>query len=158
VAYPDGLLQEGERVVLHRHPHWWVLIGPVLAFLVVLGAVGYLAALARGQGWAGWGWPVLGGAAAVLVGWLTVLPVVRWRTTHLVVTTRRVLVGEGVLKRQGLDVPLDRVVAVRVWRTRIGRLLGWGTLVLDTGRGGELEFVDVPDVDGVLVLVHREVV
>ena len=51
VAFPDDVLVEGERVVVHRHPHWRVLVGPVLAFLLVVGAAGYVAALARGQGW-----------------------------------------------------------------------------------------------------------
>ena len=96
VVFPDDVLVEGERVVAHRHPHWRVLLGPALAFLLVVGAAGYVAALARNQGWQEWGWPAVGGLAVVLVGWLSVLPLVRWRTTHLVVTTRRLLArGDG---------------------------------------------------------------
>jgi membrane protein YdbS with pleckstrin-like domain len=155
VAYPDGLLVEGERVVLHRHPHWRSLVGPVLVFLLTLGVAGYLAALARGQGWQSWGWPVIAGAAVVLVGWGTVAPVVRWRTTHLVVTTRRLLVREGVRRRQALDVPLDRIAAARSRRSPAGRLAGYGVLVIDAGPDGEVELVDVPGVDRVRTLLQR---
>jgi membrane protein YdbS with pleckstrin-like domain len=155
VAFPDELLVVGERVVLHRHPHWRLLVGPVLAFLLVAGAAGYLAALARGQGWQAWGWPVVGGVAVLLVVLLTVAPVVRWRTTHLVVTTRRLLVREGVRRRHALDVPLDRVAAVHAHRTRWGRLVGCGSLVVDVGADGEVEFVDVPGVDDVRALLQR---
>lgn len=146
--YPDAVLDAGERVVLHRHPHWRVLVGPVLAFLLVLGAAGYLAAVARLEGAQAWAWPLIGVAVAVLVVVLTVLPVLRWRTTHLVVTTRRLLVREGVRRAQSVEVALDRIASVHARRTRIGRLTGSGSLVI-TGADGEVEFVDVPGVDAV---------
>ena len=57
MAYPDELLVEGERVVLHRHPHWKKIILPVLALLLVVGLGSYVAALIAAQAWAGWGWP-----------------------------------------------------------------------------------------------------
>src|SRR3712207_6895704 len=51
---------------------------------------------------------VLAGLGVAGVVWLTLVPLLRWRTTHFVVTTRRVLVREGVLARRGIDIPLDR--------------------------------------------------
>ena len=154
MAIPDGLLVDGERVVLHRRPHWRCAVVPVLVFLLVVGAAGYLAALARGQGLQAWGWPVIGVVAVLLVGLLTVAPVVRWRATHLVVTTRRLLVREGVRRGQSLDVPLDRITAVHARRTRLGRLVGCGSLVV-AGADGEVEFADVPGADDVAALLRR---
>lgn len=154
MAYPDELLADGERVVLHRHPHWRALVVPVLAFLLVVGTAGYVAALARGQGWQAWGWPVIAAVTLLLAAVLTVAPVVRWRTTHLVVTTRRLLVREGVRRSQSLDVPLDRIAEVHARRTRLGRLLGSGSLVV-AGVDGEAEFADVPEVDEVHALLRR---
>ena len=37
MAYPDDLLVDGERVVMHKHPHWKLLVVPVLVLLVVVG-------------------------------------------------------------------------------------------------------------------------
>jgi hypothetical protein len=145
MAFPDDVLVEGERVVVHRNPHWRVLVGPVLAFLGVVGAGGYVAALARGQGWHGWGWPALAGAALLLIGWLTVVPLVRWRTTHLVVTTRRLLLREGVPGWQGIQVPLDGITAVRTRRR---------SLLVETEAGEELEFVDVQGADEVRAAIE----
>jgi uncharacterized membrane protein YdbT with pleckstrin-like domain len=156
VPYPDELLVDGERVVLHRHPHWRLLVVPVLVFLLVVGMAGYLAALARGQGWQAWGWPVIATVTLLLVGVSTVAPVVRWGTTHLVVTTRRLLVREGVRRSQSVEVPLDRIAAVHVRRTRLGRLVGGGSLVV-AGADGEVEFADVPGVDEVQALLQRAV-
>jgi hypothetical protein len=140
VVFPDDVLVEGERVLAHRRPHWRILVGPLLVFLVVVGAAGYAAALARNQGWQAWGWPAVGALAAVLVGWLSVLPLVRWRTTHLVVTTRRLLAREGVPGWQGIQVPLDGITGVRTRRR---------SLLIVTEAGEELEFTDVPRADEV---------
>lgn len=155
MAYPDEVLAAGERVVLHRHPHWRVLVGPVLVFLATLGAAGYLAALIRSRGMEAWGWPALSGLTAALLVWLTVLPVVRWCRTDLVVTTSRVLVREGVVRSRSLCIPLDRVAAAHARSTATGRLVGCGTLVVDTGADGAVEFVDVPGADHVRALLHR---
>lgn len=153
VVFPDDVLVEGERVVAHRHPHWRVLLGPALAFLLVVGAAGYVAALARNQGWQEWGWPAVGGLAVVLVAWLSVLPLVRWRTTHLVVTTRRLLAREGVHGWQGIQVPLDGITAVGTRRT--GRFAGARSLLVETEAGEELEFVDVADAERVREALER---
>src|SRR5262245_17036200 len=132
MAYPDELLVEGEQVVLVKHPHWKKIILPVLALLVVVGLGSYLAALMSAQAWAGWGWLVLGSLGLVLVGWLTVAPVIRWRTTHFVVTTRRVLVREGVLTRHGIDIPMGRINSVRFRHKLVERMLGCGTLIIES--------------------------
>ena len=58
-------------------------------------------------------------SALLLIVWLTVLPLVRWRTTHLVVTTRRLLVREGVRGWQGIQVPLEGITAVRTRRSSL---------------------------------------
>ena len=153
MVFPDDVLVEGERVVAHRHPHWRVLLAPVLAFLLVVGAAGYVAALARGQGWEKWGWPAVAASALLLISGLTVVPLVRWRTTHLVVTTRRLLVREGVRGRQGIQVPLDGITSVRTQRS--GRFGGARSLLVETEAGEELEFVAVADAERVREALER---
>ncbi len=158
MAYPDDLLVEGEQVVMHRHPHWKLLVVPVLVLLVVVGLGSFLAALVATQSWAPWAWVALVGLGGALVFWLTVLPVIRWRTTHFVVTTRRVLVREGVLTRHGIDIPLDRINSVQFRHTLVERLVGCGTLVIESASEEPLEFDDVPDVERVYLQLYAEVV
>ena len=45
MAYPEGLLAADEHVVIHKHPHWKMLVVPVLAFLLLVALCSYLAAL-----------------------------------------------------------------------------------------------------------------
>jgi uncharacterized membrane protein YdbT with pleckstrin-like domain len=157
VAYPDGLLVEGEQVVVHRHPHWRMLVVPVLVLLLVVGGTSFLAALVSAQSWAVWAWLGLAAAGLALIGRFTVFPVVRQRTTHFVVTNRRVLVREGVLTRHGMDIPLRRISSVQFRNSLLERMLGSGTLVIESDSDESLEFDDVPGVRRVHALLYNEV-
>ncbi len=157
VAYPDDLLVPGERIVMHKHPHWKMLVTPVVVLLLVVGIGTYLAALASTQTWAPWAWLALGVVGVGLVGRFTVWRVLRWRTTHFVVTTRRVLIREGVLSRNGMDIPMSRINSVQFRHTIVERMFGSGTLVIESASDEPLEFDDVPDVERVHALLYQEV-
>jgi uncharacterized membrane protein YdbT with pleckstrin-like domain len=157
VAYPDDLLVEGEQVVVHRRPHWKMLVVPVLVLLLVVGVASFLAAVVSAQSWAPWAWLGIAAVGLALVGRFTVYPVVRWRTTHFVVTDRRVLVREGVLTRQGMDIPLRRISSVQFRQSLPERLLGAGTLVIESDSDESLEFNDVPGVRNVHAVLYNEV-
>jgi uncharacterized membrane protein YdbT with pleckstrin-like domain len=157
VAYPDDLLVDDEQVVVHRHPHWKMLVLPVLALLLVVGVASFLAALVSAQAWAAWAWLGLAAAGLALVGRFTLYPVVRWRTTHFVVTDRRVLVREGVFTRHGMDIPSKRINSVQFRQGLLDRILGSGTLVIESDSDESLEFDDVPGVRRVHAVLYDEV-
>jgi uncharacterized membrane protein YdbT with pleckstrin-like domain len=143
--------------VVHRHPHWKKIVLPVLALLLVAGLGSYLAALSAAQTWASWSWLAIAGIGLVVVVWLTVIPVIRWRTTHFVVTTRRVLVREGVLTRKGMDIPMGRINSVQFRHNIIERMVGCGTLIIESASDEALEFDDIPGVEQVYALLYQEV-
>ena len=157
MPYPEGLLRSDERVVVHKHPHWKMLLFPVLALLVIVGLGSYLAALVAGSSWQRYGWiglTVLGGIGLV---WLTVVPLLRWRTTHFVLTTRRVMVREGILSRSGIDIPIDRINSVQFRHSLIDRILGCGTLIIESASDEPLEFDGIPQVERIHSLLYYEV-
>ncbi|HEX7302213.1 PH domain-containing protein [Lentzea sp.] len=157
MAYPDDLLSSGEHVVIHKHPHWKMLIFPVFWLLVVVALGIYLAGLVADQSWAFVALLVLAVVAVVLVFWLTVAPVLRWRTTHFIITSDRVMYREGVFKRTGLDIPLARVNSVRFEHSLMDRVLGCGTLIIESASDEPLEFDDIPSVEKVHTMLYREV-
>jgi uncharacterized membrane protein YdbT with pleckstrin-like domain len=157
VAYPDDLLVEDEQVVVHRHPHWKMLVVPVVVLLLVVGVASFLSALVSAQSWAQWAWLGLALAGLALAGRFTVYPVVRWRTTHFVVTDRRVLVREGVFTRRGMDIPLTGISSVHFRQGLLERMLGAGTLVVESDSDESLEFEDVPGVRRVHAVLYNEV-
>ncbi|GAA5112333.1 PH domain-containing protein [Pseudonocardia adelaidensis] len=156
MVYPDDLLVDDEQVVVHRHPHWKMLVVPVVVLLLVVGVASFLAALVSAQTWAPWAWLGLAVAGLALVGRFTAYPVVRWRTTHFVVTDRRVLVREGVLTRHGMDIPLKRISGVQFRQGLLERMLGTGTLVVESESDDSLEFDDVPGVRHVHAVLYDE--
>jgi len=140
-----GSLPEGEEVVIRLRPHARVLVLPLTVLLVALALAGYGAArLPEGEWLVPGRWAVGLLTMAVLLRW-SVRPWLRWLTTSLVVTDRRVTWQSGVLRRRSREVPLSRIADVGVDRSFVQRLLGSGTLVLDTvGERGGLVVPDVP--------------
>ncbi|MBB5805955.1 putative membrane protein YdbT with pleckstrin-like domain [Saccharothrix ecbatanensis] len=157
MAYPDDLLSPSEHVVIHKHPHWKTLIVPVLVLLVAVGGGAYLAALVADLSWAAVAWIALAALVVVLVTWLTLAPVVRWRTTHFIVTSDRVMYRIGVFKRTGLDIPLGRINSVRFEHSLVDRVLGCGTLIIESASDEPLEFDDIPGVEKVHSMLYREI-
>jgi uncharacterized membrane protein YdbT with pleckstrin-like domain len=157
MAYPESVLTDGEQVVIHKHPHWKMLILPVLIFLVAVAGAAFLAALAGKQSWHLAAWIAIAVVGIVLVVWLTIIPFMRWRTTHFIVTTDRVMAREGVLNRTGLDIPLSRINSVKFVHGLIDRIWGAGTLIIESASDEPLEFDDIPQVEYVHSLLYREV-
>ena len=58
--------------------------------------------------------------------------------THVVLTTEKLFIVHGVVRRQAAAVHLARLGAVEVDQSLLGRLLGYGTIV-----AGELEIPGV---------------
>jgi uncharacterized membrane protein YdbT with pleckstrin-like domain len=154
VAYPDKLLAEDEEVLRHVHPHWATLVGPVLLLLLVVGWTSFGAALVPAGPSQGTVRAVVAGLALVVLLLAVLRPVLRWRTTHYVVTTHRVLLRAGVLTRRGRDVALSRIADVSSHQTLGQRLVRSGTLTLESaGDGGPTLLESIPDIDRVQQLL-----
>lgn len=161
MGYPENVLADDERVVLHRHPHWKRLIGPVLVLLISTAVAAFVAALVTNTGWEPTAKRVLYGVIAavwlVLIGWLTVWPFFSWLTTHFVITDRRVMFRHGLLTRSGIDIPLARINSVEFRHGLLDRMVRTGTLVIESASQDPLEFHDIPRVEQVHSLLYHEV-
>jgi membrane protein YdbS with pleckstrin-like domain len=159
VAYPEDLLSEGEKVVIHKHPHWKMLLLPYVVLVVTLAVGIWLGILVQDAGdpWKLVGTIAIGVIGLVLIVWLFLVPFVRWRTTHFIVTTDRVMAREGVIKRTGIDIPLSRISSVRFEHGLIDRIVGCGTLIVESSSQEPLEFDDIPQVEKVHSFIYRQV-
>ncbi len=161
MGYPENVLAADERVVLHRHPHWKRLIGPVLILLVATALAAFGAGFVNQTDWQSTARTVvllvILAVWLVIVGWLTVWPFLNWWTTHFVITDRRVMFRHGLLTRQGIDIPLARINSVEFRHGLIDRMVRTGTLIIESAAQDPLEFHDIPRVERVHSLLYHEV-
>jgi uncharacterized membrane protein YdbT with pleckstrin-like domain len=94
--------------------------------------------------------------AVVLILFFVVGPVLRWRTTHYVITTHRLLFREGILARRGRDIGLSRITDVSYRQTLWERMINSGTLTIESaGEGGSTSLERIPDSEGVQQLLNH---
>ena len=137
------LVHPDEQVCLDARRHGVVLARPLGQAAVLAGLGAVLLALP---------WPLpLPGAALVVVGAAVCMRAVwLWERTRLVVTTEKLLVVDGTLRRRSSSVRLRTVQRLELEQSFPGRLLGYGTLV-----AGSLEIEHVPQPRSVYRLVER---
>lgn len=161
MGYPQNVLANDEQVVLHRHPHWKRLVGPVAVLLLITAAAAFVAGYVNQLDWDATAKNVIMLVIAVIwlviVGWFTLWPALNWWTTHFVITDRRVMFRHGLLTRTGIDIPLARINSVEFRHGLVDRMLRTGTLVIESASQDPLEFYDIPRVEQVHSLLYHEV-
>ena len=112
-----------EEVCLEARRHGIVLVRPLVWAIVLAGVGGVLLTL-PGYVWgAGAVVVALGAGVALRAVW-------KWERTRMVVTTDKVFVVDGTLRRRARAVRLAAVEAVELEQSLTGRLLGYGTVVV----------------------------
>ena len=145
MSYIEKSLIEGEAVLYRARLHWIVLLWPVLIGAPIgIAGIGFLVGgVYHSARWSGFS-----GAMGV-VGFLLFLGaivligggIVRRNATEIAVTNRRVLIKTGIVNRRTLELLLVRIESIGVDETPLGRMLGYGTVIL-RGTGGTPERFD----------------
>jgi uncharacterized membrane protein YdbT with pleckstrin-like domain len=156
VAFPEDVLTEDEHVVLHLHPHWKALIRPIAVLVLAIAAVVVGVLLLPESGGGSIALAVIGAIALIAVLWLGLWPFLVWRTTHYLFTNERVLLQQGVFSRDRRDLPLTRVNDHSMNQRFLERLLGCGTLTIESaGERGQSVLADVPNVGKVQTTLYE---
>lgn len=156
MAYPEKLLADDEEIVEHLHPHWLTLVPAIFFFLVVCALTGVAIAFLPSGSAHGPLLILVLVVALILLIWLTLAPVIRWRSTHYVFTTHRVLIRRGVLKHVGRDITLGRISDVAYEQTLADRIFKAGTLHIESaGENGQETLVNLPRADQVQQTLNR---
>jgi uncharacterized membrane protein YdbT with pleckstrin-like domain len=146
----DRSLATGEEPVAVLHPHWKTLVAPVIMTFVVVAVLLAGEALIPSGNAAAIERLALAVVAIVLLMWWLIYPILAWRTTVYELTTRRMRLRVGILTRSGRDIPLSRITDVSFRKGLLDRLLGCGTLVVESaGEHGELTLTNIPHVEQV---------
>jgi uncharacterized membrane protein YdbT with pleckstrin-like domain len=104
-SYVEGALVKDEKIVHLGHISLWSLWHLFALGLLLL--------------------PVFG---LGLIFW--VLAYVRYKTTELAITTRRVIVKHGFIRRRTVEININKVESIQVDQEILGRMFNFGTLVI----------------------------
>jgi uncharacterized membrane protein YdbT with pleckstrin-like domain len=159
MPYPEKILADDERVVEHLHPHWITLVPATLWFLLFCGLGGAGIALVNSHEHGTTRTVlmlVIIVVALVFITWLSLGPWIGWRATHYIFTTHRVLIRRGVLHHTGRDISLQRISDVGFSRTLWDRLVGAGTLTIESAsENGQETLTNVPHSDQAQQTLNR---
>jgi uncharacterized membrane protein YdbT with pleckstrin-like domain len=121
-----------ERVCVDERRHGIVLAGAFVRAAALAVPGGFAVAV---------GWPatIAGAVLLSLAAAIVVRSVWRWERTRVVLTTEKLFVVHGTVRRRAAAVRLARIGAVEIEQSILGRLLDYGTIVV-----GDLEITHVP--------------
>ena len=156
MGFPDNVLTSGERVELQMRPHWREVLAAVLFGLLLIAVLVYAVVITPNDTTGNWIQWIVVGLAVLIAIFFVIAPIVRWITTHYVVTTHRVLVRRGVFTKTGKDITLSKITDVSFQRTLLDRMTGSGTLRIESaGDSPDETFRAIPHSDRVQQLINR---
>ena len=143
MSYVEANLVPGETVVYQTRLHWIMMLGHLLVGCLLLALPGVLLlyyALSQSgiedrtlhimEG---------GGIALLVCGIVAILMgMARRSATEMAVTNRRVVIKTGLASRKTIEMLLNKVESIEVSETALGRILGYGSIVV-IGTGGSPE-------------------
>jgi len=140
VAYADKVLQPGETIVHRAHLHWIIYLAGMLLVIAAM-ILALFAAAMPGAAAARVGL-LLASVIALFLGLFQMLRAwFRVAGTEIAVTNRRLIYKSGFLNRDTVEMNLDKVESVLVEQQLLGRMLGYGRVIV-RGVGAGLEPID----------------
>jgi membrane protein YdbS with pleckstrin-like domain len=128
MALPRKFLNEDEELLAELRPHWIFLFGPLFTSIGVWAAIIVLLVLWHNTpSWTNY--PIL--IIAIIPGLWLLGRVVRWRSYVVALTSTRILVREGIMGRDTVQLRLQRITEVNIRQRLIERVLGTGSLIID---------------------------
>ena len=104
-SYVEGALVKDEKIVHVGHISLWSMWHLMALGLLLLPAFGL-------------------GLIVWIVAW------VRYKSTELAITTKRVIVKVGFIRRSTVEININKVESIQVDQAILGRMFNFGTLVI----------------------------
>jgi uncharacterized membrane protein YdbT with pleckstrin-like domain len=125
--FPRKLLIPGEEIVLELRPHPVALALPAITLAVGTAVAAWITTKVDGVAV----WIVWGAWLAMVLGY--VLPkFIAWYTSIFVVSSDRVISREGFIAKRSMEIPLEQVNDVRFEQGIFDRIVGAGTLLIQS--------------------------
>ena len=132
MSYIDKNLMKDEQIIYRASIHWsvylWTFIWTILCVYISL---------------------VHRNLLGVLFGFLAVVSlcqaVLYKKTSEYVVTNKRLILKRGIISRKSVESMLTKCEVVSLEQSILGRVLGYGSLIVSTGGGVPSKFQNIKD-------------
>lgn len=124
MSYIEKNLMSGESVIYSAKLHWVVFLWPAIWLVIAL--------IMFSSG----GDAAAAGGGAIVIAILTgIASFINYSASEFGITNKRVLAKVGFIRRNSLEVLLTKVEGIQVNQGILGRMLGYGSVVV-SGTGG----------------------
>ncbi len=128
--YADGLIAEGEHILVRTRQHWFSIVAYTVAFWVMVAiAVGFFI-LKQIIDWQPLAWIALISLVLAIV-WI-VWRYASWSFQDYILTNRRVMQVEGIVNKVSKDSSLEKINDAVLKQGLFGRMLHFGDLEILT--------------------------
>ena len=103
-SYVEGALVKDEKIVHLGHISLWSLWHLMVPGIILL--------------------PIVVGLIFLIIAY------VRYKTTELAITTKRVIVKSGFIRRSTIEININKVESIQVDQEILGRMFNFGTLII----------------------------
>ena len=124
MSYIEKNLMNGESIVYRTNLHWVVFLWPIIWLVVAI------------MFFTGGGDAAAAGALFILIAILTgIASFINFKTSEFGISNKRVIVKVGFIRRNSIEVLLNKVEGIQVNQGILGRILGFGSIIV-SGTGG----------------------
>ena len=147
MSYVSKTLATDEEILHRANFNWTYSFFPVFWFslgaasVIFFFYIQYAAGVEFNELRTGWWAAIVAGAAGSLILFNHLIILI---TTEIVVTTTRFVYKRGLVARDTKEVSLSKIEEITLHQTVIGRIFGYGKLVM---RGTGVGVIELPDLD-----------
>jgi uncharacterized membrane protein YdbT with pleckstrin-like domain len=155
----NDTLVPGEDIIRHLRPHWIILVLPTLRGLGITAIYVLLLQVANtitGNTPGPLGIFLFIVYAAALSKW-SLNGWVAWLTTHYLFTTERIVTRSGWLRISGETIALNRIHSIQFEKTLLERMIGSGSLKIESAAANDIVIRHVTDVEAVQREMYEQI-
>ena len=123
--------KEIDPVIYQARLHWVIFLGPIVLLLMAC-ALGYYTNVPYTIGFS---------LAGIAVLWECMVWVT-YRFSFLNIKKNRVVMCSGIIVRQTVDIPMNKIESIDIRQSILGSILQYGSLVI-TGTGGTRQYINI---------------
>lgn len=133
MKYSQKTLLPDEKILYYTRPHY-IIFYPILLWLFI--TIWFLTTNYRHF--------IMGRLLLLITAISCINSLINYYCSEYVITNKRILIKVGFIRRKSLEIFLDRIEGIYVDQSITGRILGYGTVIVNGIGGTQDPFFYIP--------------